>query len=45
VLVIDPDSNGWLRWQFQITELRDDSFTLHVCGDFVGCGILTFVQD
>jgi hypothetical protein len=47
--VVDLYTKGWLpytlRWQFRVTEVRDDSFTLVAQGDFVGRGIWTFQQD
>jgi hypothetical protein len=47
--VVDLYTKGWLpytlRWQFRVTEVRDDGFTLVARGDFVGRGIWTFQQD
>lgn len=47
--VIDLYTKGWLpytlRWQFRVSEIRQDGFTLEAFGDFVGRGIWTFVQD
>ncbi len=47
--VVDLYTKGWLpytlRWQFRVTEVRDDSFTLVAQGDFEGRGIWTFKQD
>jgi hypothetical protein len=47
--VVDLYTKGWLpytlRWQFQVTEVKEDGFTLVASGDFVGRGIWTFVQD
>ncbi len=34
-----------LRWDFRVSEVRPDGFTLQARGDFVGRGIWTFVQD
>jgi transposase InsO family protein len=42
-------TKGWLpytlRWQFRVTEVRNDGFTLVATGDFEGRGIWTFTQD
>lgn len=42
-------TKGWLpytlRWQFRVTEVRDDGFTLVAQGDFEGRGIWTFKQN
>ena len=42
-------TKGWLpytlRWQFRISEITSDSFTLQAEGDFVGRGIWTFAQE
>ena len=42
-------TKGWLpytlRWQFRVTEVRPDGFTLVAQGDFDGRGIWTFEQD
>ncbi len=47
--VVDLYTKGWLpytlRWQFRVTEMRDDGFTLVAQGDFEGRGIWTFKQD
>jgi hypothetical protein len=47
--VVDLYTKGWLpytlRWQFRVTEVRDDGFTLVAQGDFEGRGIWTFKQD
>lgn len=47
--VFDISVKGWLpytlRWQFRVTEVRDDGFTLAAQGDLVGRGIWTFRQD
>ncbi len=47
--VVDLYTKGWLpytlRWQFRVTEVRQDGFTLVAWGDFDGCGIWTFEQD
>ncbi|HJZ49617.1 MAG TPA: SRPBCC family protein [Roseiflexaceae bacterium] len=46
---IDLYTKGWLpytlRWQFRITEIASNGFTLEATGDFVGRGIWTFEQD
>src|SRR5205823_885414 len=46
---IDLVTRGWLpytlRWQFTVTEVRSDGFTLRARGDFDGRGIWTFVPD
>ena len=42
-------TKGWLpytlRWQFRVTKVRADGFTLEAWGDFDGRGIWTFEQD
>jgi hypothetical protein len=42
-------TKGWLpytlRWQFRVTGVRPDGFTLEASGDFVGRGIWTFAQE
>ena len=42
-------TKGWLpytlRWQFRITEIASDGFTLQAEGDFVGRGIWRFAQE
>jgi hypothetical protein len=42
-------TKGWLpytlRWQFRISEIAANSFTLQAEGDFVGRGIWTFAQE
>jgi hypothetical protein len=42
-------TKGWLpytlRWQFRVTEVRPDGFTLVAQGDFDGRGIWTFEQE
>lgn len=47
--VVSLYTKGWLpytlRWDFRVTEVRDDGFTLVVTGDFDGRGIWTFKQD
>ena len=47
--VVSLYTKGWLpytlRWQFRVTEIRQDGFTLRAWGDFDGRGIWTFVQD
>ncbi len=47
--VVDLYTKGWLpytlRWQFRVTEVRSDGFTLVAWGDFDGRGIWTFEQD
>lgn len=46
--VVGLYTKGWLpytlRWQFRVTEVRDDGFTLVASGDFDGRGIWTFTQ-
>jgi hypothetical protein len=46
---VDLFTKGWLpytlRWQFTVTEVVPDGFTLVAEGDFVGRGIWTFGQD
>ncbi|HEU5099234.1 MAG TPA: hypothetical protein VFU22_09455 [Roseiflexaceae bacterium] len=47
--VIDLYTKGWLpytlRWQFRVSEIGSNSFTLQAWGDFVGRGIWSFEQD
>ncbi|HET8842855.1 MAG TPA: hypothetical protein VFN35_15430 [Ktedonobacteraceae bacterium] len=47
--VVSLYTKGWLpytlRWQFRVTEIRDDGFSLVATGDFDGRGIWTFQQD
>ena len=47
--VVSLYTKGWLpytlRWQFRVTEVRADGFTLEAWGDFDGRGIWTFEQD
>jgi len=47
--VVDLYTKGWLpytlRWQFRISEVRPDGFTLIASGDFDGRGIWSFKQD
>jgi hypothetical protein len=47
--VINLYTKGWLpytlRWDFRVTEVRKDGFTLVAWGDFDGRGIWTFEQD
>src|SRR5574340_726846 len=47
--VVELYTKGWLpytlRWQFRVTEVRSDGFTLVAWGDFDGRGIWTFEQD
>ena len=47
--VVDLYTKGWLpytlRWQFRVTDVRDDGFTLVAQGDFEGRGIWTFKQN
>ncbi len=47
--VVSLYTKGWLpytlRWQFRVTEVRPDGFTLVAWGDFDGRGIWTFEQD
>jgi hypothetical protein len=47
--VIDLYTKGWLpytlRWQFRVSEIASNGFTLQASGDFVGRGIWTFAQD
>jgi hypothetical protein len=42
-------TKGWLpytlRWQFRVSEIAADGFTIQAEGDFVGRGIWTFAQD
>jgi hypothetical protein len=47
--VVSLYTKGWLpytlRWQFRVTKVRADGFTLEAWGDFDGRGIWTFEQD
>ncbi len=47
--VVSLFTKGWLpytlRWQFRVTEVQPDGFTLVAWGDFDGRGIWTFEQD
>ena len=47
--VVSLYTKGWLpytlRWDFRVTEVRNDGFTLIAWGDFDGRGIWTFEQD
>src|SRR6266581_7951918 len=47
--VVSLYTKGWLpytlRWDFRVTEVRKDGFTLVASGDFDGRGIWTFEQD
>ena len=47
--VVSLFTKGWLpyslRWEFRVTEVRPDGFTLVAWGDFDGRGIWTFEQD
>jgi hypothetical protein len=47
--VIDLYTKGWLpytlRWQFRVSAIEPNGFTLEAWGDFVGRGIWTFAQD
>jgi hypothetical protein len=47
--VIGLYTKGWLpytlRWQFRVSEIASNGFTLQAGGDFVGRGIWTFAQD
>jgi hypothetical protein len=47
--VIGLYTKGWLpytlRWQFRVTEIASNGFTLQAEGDFVGRGIWTFEQE
>jgi hypothetical protein len=47
--VVSLYTKGWLpytlRWDFRVTEVRKDGFTLVAWGDFDGRGIWTFKQD
>jgi hypothetical protein len=47
--VIDLYTKGWLpytlRWQFRVSEIGSNSFTLLAWGDFVGRGIWSFEQE
>src|SRR6266545_3954715 len=46
--VVDLYTKGWLpytlRWQFRVSEIASNGFTLQAEGDFVGRGIWTFEQ-
>jgi hypothetical protein len=47
--VVDLHTKGWLpytlHWRFQVTEVREDGFSLEAWGDFVGRGVWTFESD
>jgi len=47
--VVSLYTKGWLpytlRWDFRVTSVRQDGFTLVASGDFDGRGIWTFEQD
>jgi hypothetical protein len=47
--VVSLYTKGWLpytlRWDFRVTSVRQDGFTLQASGDFDGRGIWTFAQD
>lgn len=47
--VVSLYTKGWLpytlRWQFRVTQVRADGFTLEAWGDLDGRGIWTFEQD
>lgn len=47
--VVSLYTKGWLpytlRWDFRVTDVRQDGFTLEAWGDFEGRGIWTFEQD
>ena len=47
--VVSLYTKGWLpytlRWDFRVTEIRKNGFTLVAWGDFDGRGIWTFQQD
>ena len=47
--VVDLYTKGWLpytlRWQFRVTKVRPDGFSLVAWGDFDGRGIWTFEQE
>jgi hypothetical protein len=47
--VVSLYTKGWLpytlRWQFRVTDIRSDGYTLVAWGDFDGRGIWTFEQD
>jgi len=47
--VVDLYTKGWLpytlRWQFRVTEVSAQGFSLEAWGDFVGRGIWTLRQD
>ncbi len=47
--VVSLYTKGWLpytlRWNFRVTEVKPDGFTLVAWGDFDGRGIWTFEQD
>lgn len=46
--VVALHTRGWLpytlRWQFRLTDVRPDGYTIDARGDFVGRGIWTFEQ-
>jgi hypothetical protein len=47
--VVSLYTKGWLpytlRWQFRVTEVRENGSTIEAWGDFDGRGIWTFEQD
>ena len=47
--VVNLYTKGWLpytlRWNFRVTEVKPDGFSLVAWGDFDGAGIWTFEQD
>ncbi|HET9918389.1 MAG TPA: hypothetical protein VFQ30_01010 [Ktedonobacteraceae bacterium] len=47
--VVSLYTKGWLpytlRWDFRVTDVRQDGYTLVATGDFEGRGIWTFEQD
>ncbi len=47
--VVSLYTKGWLpytlRWEFRVTDFRQDGFSLQAWGDFDGRGIWTFVQE
>lgn len=47
--VVSLYTKGWLpytlRWQFRVSDVQADGFTLQAWGDFEGRGIWTFTQD
>ncbi len=47
--VVSLYTKGWLpytlRWDFRVTNVQENSFTLQAWGDFDGRGIWTFEQD